>query len=188
MATTATSYDPNQLAALLTARKLPPVHQWNPEFCGDIDMRIARDGIWFYMGSPIGRKKLVELFSTVLRRDADNEFYLVTPVEKLRIKVDDAPFVAVQVDCINPGENQELFFRTNVGDAVKADGEHPIRVVTDPETLEPSPYLLVRDRLEALIARPVFYELVERSVERTRSGITELGVDSCGEFFSLGKL
>ncbi len=183
-----TEHDPNQLAALLTARKLPPVHQWNPEFCGDMDMRIARDGTWFYMGSPIGRKKLVELFSTVLRRDADDEFYLVTPVERLRIRVDDAPFVAVQVDCINPGKDQELLFRTNVGDIVKADDDNPIKVVTDPETLEPSPYVLVRDRLEALIARPVFYELVERAEERIHNGITELGIYSCGEFFSLGKL
>jgi len=182
------SHDPNQLAALLSSRKLPPVHQWNPEFCGDMDMRIARDGTWFYMGSPIGRKKLVELFSTVLRRDDDDEFYLVTPVEKLRIIVDDAPFVAVEVDCLNPGENQELLFRTNVGDVIKADSEHAIRVVTDPETQEPSPYVMIRDRLEALIARPVFYELVERAQERKQEGIIELGLYSCGEFFSLGRL
>jgi len=153
-----------------------------------MDMRITRDGTWFYMGSPIGRKKLVELFSTVLRRDEDDEFYLVTPVEKLRIRVDDAPFVAVEVDCVNPGENQELLFRTNVGDVIKADGEHPVRVVTDLKTQEPSPYVLIRDRLEALIARPVFYELVERAQERNHDGITELGLYSCGEFFSLGKL
>lgn len=185
---TVASHDPNQLAALLSSRKLPPVHLWNPEFCGDMDMRIARDGTWFYMGSPIGRKKLVELFSTVLRRDDDNEFYLVTPVEKLRIKVDDAPFVAVEVDCVNPGQEQELLFRTNVGDVIKADNDHPIRVVTDPETQEPSPYVMIRDRLDALIARPVFYELVELAQERKHGDTTELGLYSCTEFFSLGQL
>ncbi len=139
---------------------LPPVHLWNPPFCGDLDMRIARDGTWFYLGTPIGRPELVRLFSTILRRD-DDKYFLVTPVEKVGITVDDAPFVAVDFEQAGEGPGQSLTFTTNVGDKVTAGSGNPIRVERDPETGEPSPYVLVRTNLEALIDRKSFYRLVE---------------------------
>jgi uncharacterized protein len=180
-----TTPDPTALLARLgvgPGKKKPPVHLWNPAFCGDMDMRIARDGTWYYLGSPIGRLPMVKLFSSVLRHDPDDCYYLVTPVEKLRIRVDDAPFVAVEL----AAGNGLVAFRTNVDDVVTADAEHPIRVEIDPETGEPAPYILVRDRLEALIARPVFYELVEMAEVRTINGQELLGVTSAGQFFPLG--
>ena len=139
-----------------TGKGLPPVHLWNPPHCGNIDMRIARDGTWFYQGTPIGRPALVKLFSTILRHD-DDGYVLVTPVEKVGITVDDAPFVAVDFQ----RQGDDLIFETNVGDRVTADAAHPIRVTRDPATGEPSPYVLVRDRLEALIDRKSFYRLVD---------------------------
>lgn len=141
-------------------RGLPPVQDWNPPFCGDLDMRIARDGTWFYQGTPITRPALVRLFSTILRRDGD-DYFLVTPVEKVGITVDDAPFVAVDVEAEGAGQDQNLRFETNVGDHVTAGPDHPIRVERDPETGEPAPYVLVRANLEALIDRKSFYRLVE---------------------------
>jgi hypothetical protein len=165
---------------------LPPVHKWNPPFCGDIDMRIARDGTWYYMGSPIGRKPMVRLFSSVLRHDDDGRYYLVTPVEKVGIQVDDAPLVAVEMTVEGEGTARMLAFRTQVDDVVVADADHPIRVAIDPGTGEPAPYVLVRDRLEALIARAVFYDLVELADEREVDGRMVLGVWSAGTFFTLG--
>ncbi len=159
---------------------LPPVHLWNPPFCGDLDMRIARDGTWFYLGTPIGRKELVRLFSTIIRRDGD-DYFLVTPVEKVGITVDDAPFVAVD---FNP-KGDGLEFETNVGDTFIAGAEHPIRVVRDPETGEPSPYVLVRSNLEALIDRKSFYRLVDIGEEDTVGGETWFGVRSGGQFFPI---
>ncbi|MFD0860012.1 DUF1285 domain-containing protein [Roseovarius aquimarinus] len=141
-------------------RKIPPVHDWNPPFCGDLDMRIARDGTWFYQGTPIGRPGLVRLFSTILRRD-EGKYFLVTPVEKVGIIVEDAPFVAVDFDVHGEGREQRLTFHTNVDDSVTAGPDAPIRVVRDPETGEPSPYVLVRHDLEALIDRKSFYRLVD---------------------------
>jgi hypothetical protein len=157
---------------------LPPVHLWNPAHCGEIDIRIARGGTWFHEGTPIGRPALVRLFSTVLRRDPDG-YVLVTPAEKLSIVVEDVPFMAVRVDRTGDG----LRFLTNVGDAVTAGPEHPLRVETDPVTGEPAPYLHVRGGLEARLARPVFYELAEMA--EARDG--ELRVQSCGAWFSLGR-
>ncbi|RMF40999.1 MAG: DUF1285 domain-containing protein [Alphaproteobacteria bacterium] len=142
-------------------RGLPPVHLWNPPFCGDLDIRIARDGLWYYLGTPIGRMPLVKLFASILRRDEDGKYYLVTPVEKVGIRVDDAPFVAVDFRVENPGPDQVLVFRTNLDDEAAAGPEHPIRVERDPETGEPSPYVHIRARLEALIDRKSFYRLVE---------------------------
>lgn len=139
---------------------LPPIHKWNPAFCGDLDMRIARDGTWFYLGTPIGRPELVRLFSTILKREGDS-YFLVTPGEKVGITVDDAPFVAVDFEAGGAGEGQNLLFETNVGDKVLAGPENPIRVVRDPDSGEPSPYVMVRDGLEALIDRKSFYRLVE---------------------------
>lgn len=139
---------------------LPPVHLWNPDFCGDLDMRIARDGTWFYLGTPIGRPELVRLFSTILRRDGD-DYFLVTPVEKVGITVDDAPFVAQDFEATGSGTDQILTFETNVGDTVTASADTPIRVTRDPDTGEPSPYVLIRANLEALIDRKSFYRLVD---------------------------
>jgi len=176
--------DPGSLFAELKKRKGPaPVHLWNPDFCGDIDMRIARDGTWYYMGSPIGRKPMVQLFSSVIRRDGD-DYFLVTPVEKLGIKVDDAPFVAVEMAVSGAGRDQLLTFRTQVDDVVTADAAHPIRVVMAKDG-QPSPYVLVRDRLEALISRAVFYDLVELGVPGD-NGV--FGVWSAGFFFPIGQL
>lgn len=163
---------------------LPPVHLWNPDCCGDIDMRIARDGTWYYLGTPIGRKPMVRLFSTIIRRDGD-DYFLVTPVEKCGITVDDAPFVAATLAVEGEGEQQVLRFTTNVEDEVVADAAHPIRVELDPQTQEPSPYVLVRVNLEALIHRNVFYQLVELAVPREIDGVEWLGVWSSGEFFAI---
>ncbi len=150
-------------SARVAAKKnsgLPPVHLWNPPFCGDLDIRIARDGTWFYLGSPIRRPELVRLFSGILRRKGD-AYFLVTPVEKVGITVDDAPFVAVDFEATGHGAAQSLRFETNVGDHVTAGPEHPIRVMRDPQTGEPSPYVMVRAGLEALIDRKSFYRLAE---------------------------
>lgn len=167
-----------------SAKGLPPVHLWNPDFCGDIDMRIARDGTWFYMGTPIGRKPMVKLFSTIIRRDGD-DYFLITPVEKVGITVDDAPFVATLLTVEGEGETQVLRFTNNVEDQFIADKEHPIRVTFDEQTQEPAPYVLVRSNLEALIHRNVFYQLVELAVERIIEGKAWLGVWSSGEFFPI---
>jgi hypothetical protein len=167
-------------------RKLPPVEKWNPAHCGQIDMRIARDGTWFYLGTPIGRPALVRLFSTILRREDDGSYVLVTPVEKVQLKVDDVPFIAVRVDAEGEGHDQRLRFLTNVGDEVIAGPEHHLRV-TSRGVDEPQPYVHVRGRLEARLSRSVFYELVEMAEERISSdGRRELGVWSNGQYFSLG--
>ena len=141
--------------------RLPPVEKWNPPFCGDLDMEIRADGTWFYMGTPIGRQPLVRLFSTVLRKDEDGKTYLVTPVEKVGIRVQDAPFLAVEMSVTERGGEKVITFRTNVGDIVEAGAEHPLRFETAGETGELKPYLLVRGRLEALVSRAVTYDLVE---------------------------
>ena len=164
-----------EIARLAEARKLPPIEQWDPAHCGDSGMRIARDGTWYHEGSPIGRPALVRLFSTILRRDPDG-IYLVTPAEKLRIRVEDAPFVAVRVDRVG----EALRFTTNVGDEVEAGPDHPIRL-EEGERGEPRPYVHVRGGLEALIARPAFYELAEMA--EARDGL--LGVVSNGAWFAL---
>ena len=161
-------------------RGAPPVHLWNPPFCGDIDMRIARDGTWFYMGTPIGREGLVKLFASIIRRDGD-DFFLVTPVEKVGIIVDDAPFVAIDFDRV--GDN--LRFITNVGDSFDAGPDHPIRVVRDPKTGEPSPYVVVRTNLEALIDRKSFYRLVDLGEEDLIDNVIWFGVRSGGVFFPI---
>jgi hypothetical protein len=162
-------------------RGLPPVHLWNPAHCGDIDIVIKRDGTWFHEGAPIGREALVRLFSTVLRKDPDG-FHLVTPVEKMRITVEDAPFIAVRVDRVGGA----LRFLTNVGDEVEAGPDNPIRVDMDPASGEPRPYLHVRRGLEARIRRPVFYELVEMAEERETPEGPRLGVWSNGAWFPVG--
>ena len=162
-------------------RGLPPVHLWHPAHCGEIDIVIKRSGLWFHEGTPIGREALVRLFSTVLRKDPDG-YYLVTPVEMMKITVEDAPFTAVQVDRVG----EALSFTTNVGDVVEAGPDNEIRVGADPVTGEPRPYLHVRRGLEARLRRPVFYELVEMAQERDTPDGPTLGVTSNGVWFPVG--
>lgn len=161
-------------------RGLPPVDKWDPPFCGDLDMRIARDGTWFYLGTPIGRVGLVKLFSSILRKDGE-DYFLVTPVEKVGITVEDAPFVAVDFTVEGKGEAQTIAFETHVGDFATAGPDHPIRVERDPETGEPSPYVLVRRNLEALIDRKSFYRLVDIGAHHD----DWFGLWSGGKFFPI---
>ncbi|HQU67992.1 MAG TPA: DUF1285 domain-containing protein [Albidovulum sp.] len=160
----------------------PPVHLWNPPFCGDLDMEIRRDGTWFYLGTPIGRYPLVKLFSSIIRKDGD-AYFLVTPVEKVGIRVADAPFVAVDANASGSGRDQSITFTTNVEDEVTAGTDHPIRVTRDPKTGEPSPYVLIRRNLEALIDRKTFYRLIELGAHHEVAGISWFGLWSGGEFF-----
>jgi hypothetical protein len=144
---------------------LPPVEKWNPPYCGDIGMRIGSDGTWFYQNSPIGRKPLVRLFSRVLRKDTDGRHYLVTPVEKVDVRVDDAPFLAVEMEVGGSGRDQTLTFRTNVDDIVRCGKEHPLRFVSAAPDGGLKPYLHVRGRLEALVTRALYYDLVELALD-----------------------
>lgn len=162
------------------ARGPAPVHLWDPPYCGDLDMRIARDGTWFHEGTPIGRERMVKLFASILKREGDRH-YLVTPVEKVGITVDDAPFVAVDV----AREGEGLRFTTNLGETAVAGPEHPIRVVRDPETGEPAPYIEIRSGLEALIDRKSFYRLVELGETAPHEGEDWFGVRSNGMFFPI---
>ena len=163
----------------------PPEGPQRPS-CGDFDIRIRRDGSWTYRNSPIGRKALVKLFSSVLRREPDGEFWLVTPVERCRVAVEDAPFVAVELSVTGAGGGQTLRFRTNLDEWVEAGPDHPIRVDLDPDSGAPRPYIQVGDRLEALILRSVYYELAELGVERAEAGESRFGVWSNRTFFPLG--
>ncbi len=188
--TLAAARDTAGLSALISraaraGKGLPPVERWNPPFCGDLDMEIRADGTWFYLGTPIGRMPLVQLFSTVLRKDEDGKTYLVTPVEKVGIRVVDAPFVAVEVDVSGEGERQVLTFRTNVGDVVEAGPDHPLRFVDEDGTGGLKPYLHVRGRLEALVGRPVMYELVEHGEEIVVGGRAMFAVRSKGAVFPI---
>ena len=160
----------------------PPVHLWNPPYCGDLDIRIARNGQWWYLGTPIGRVELVRLFASVLKLE-DGRYYLVTPVEKIGITVEDAPFVAIDFTVENPGPDQVLVFETNVGDETAAGPGNPIRVVRDPETGEPAPYVHVRRGLEALIDRKSFYRLVEIGDHEEIEAERWFGLRSGGHFF-----
>ncbi|MCA3555081.1 DUF1285 domain-containing protein [Aestuariivirga sp.] len=176
----------NPLKGLGEARKAkgpPPVHLWNPPFCGDIGMRIAQDGTWFYMNSPIGRKPLVQLFASVLRLDADGKYYLVTPVEKAGILVDDAPFTAIRMRVEGEGRGQIIQFETNVDDAVTVDDAHPLRFAEEQGTGGLKPYVMVRAGLEALVSRALFYDLAA-------AGAVEdgwFGVWSSGRFYPMQK-
>lgn len=173
------------IAKLLDEKKLPPVAQWNPTHCGDSEMRIARDGTWFHQGSPIGREAMVRLFSTILRREADGSYVLVTPVEKLSIEVEDAPFVAVEVKVEGSGDSRSLAFRLNIGEIVAADADHPIDIRVGEDG--PRPYLRVRGGLDALIARPVYYELVNLAIDEDEAQ-DQPGLWSNGTFFALGSV
>ncbi|MFN7101434.1 MAG: DUF1285 domain-containing protein [Pseudorhizobium sp.] len=162
---------------------LPPVDTWNPPFCGDLDMEIRSDGTWFYMGTPIGRQPLVQLFSTVLRKDEDGRTYLVTPVEKVGIRVQDAPFLAVEMRVSEKDGQRVLVFRTNVGDVVEAGAEHPLRFDIADGNSELKPYLLVRGRLEALVSRAVVYDLVAVGETIDMDGVAMFAIRSAGEVF-----
>jgi hypothetical protein len=162
----------------------PPLHLWNPPFCGDLDMRIARDGTWFYLGTPIGRPALVRLFSSVLWREGDR-YFLKTPVEKVGIKVEDVPFVAVDFSVEDTPAGRTLVFHTQVGDSAAAGPDHPIRVTLDPATGEPAPYVLVRRNLEARIDRKSFYRMVELCEEADHDGRAWFGIRSGGAFFPI---
>jgi hypothetical protein len=176
----------NNLAAAARAagsRGLPPVHLWDPPYCGDIGMRIARDGTWYYQNSPIGRPALVKLFASILRKDPGKDqdrHVLVTPVEKIAVEVEDAPFLAVQLVV----EDGKLNFRTNVDDWVCVDADHPLRFEPGPSD-GIKPYVLVRGGLWALVARPVYYELVERGETRTLGDHAMFGVASGDAFFAI---
>jgi hypothetical protein len=169
-----------EIARMAEEKKLPPVEKWNPSHCGDSSMRIARDGTWFHEGSPIGRQAMVRLFSTILRREEDGSFVLVTPVEKLSIEVEDAPFVAVELKSEGEGEARSLAFRLNTGDLVIAGPEHSLRFASREDG--PHPYVTVRSRLDALIVRPVYYELAELALAE---GAQPPGLWSGGMFFPM---
>jgi hypothetical protein len=164
----------------------PPVHLWNPPFCGDIDMRIAADGTWFYQKTPIGRPALVKLFASVLKREAGRHF-LVTPVEKIGIIVDDAPFMAVELAVESGPQGQVLNFRTNVDDWVTAGPDHALRFEPEAATGGLKPYLHVRRDLWAKVTRALFYDLVERGEERAVDGKAMFGVASSGAFFVMAE-
>ncbi len=185
MPSTSQRRDPMQ-SLLKAAREagtgLPPVERWHPAYCGEMDLVIRRDGSWWHEGARITREPLIRLFATILRKDDDGVHYLVTPVEKIAIKVEVAPFLAVRVDAVGEGREQSLVFHTNMDELVEARADHPISVSLDPQTGEPTPLVHVRGQLQALMTRPVFYELAGLAVEH--DGAT--GVWSGGEFFALG--
>ena len=164
---------------------LPPVDKWNPDFCGDIDMKIMRNGQWFYMGTEIKRPAMVKLFSGILRLDTDNFYYLVTPVEKVRITVEDAPFIATSLISETVDNIDYLFFITNVNEKVLLSKTNPLEIKIDNKTEEPSPYILVRKNLKALISRSVFYELIELASKKYINGKDCLVLESNGETFKI---
>ena len=169
-----------EIARLAQERKLPPVERWDPPHCGDSRMRIARDGTWFHEGSPIGRPAMVRLFSSILRREPDGGFVLVTPVEKLAIEVEDAPFNAVELQTEGAARERSLAFRLNTGDVVIAGPNHPLRFEAREDG--PHPYLAVRPGLEARVTRPVYYELAGIALSEEAE---PPGVWSSGAFFAL---
>ncbi len=183
------SSDPGEFPSAIDAEgSTPPAGAQGRALCGDLDMRIDRNGIWYYHGSPIGRKELVRLFASVLTRGKDGDYWLVTPAEMGRIEVEDVPFMAVELFRTGAGKDQILSLRTNVDRMVTVDEDHPLRVFTHPETGEPAPYVTVDPRIEARIARPVYYELVEIGGEETVDHESVYGVWSSGRFFALGSL
>ncbi len=174
------------IRAQLAAQRTPPVHRFTPAECGEIDIRISRDGRWHYRGTPIERPEMVRLFASVLRREGAR-YYLATPVEKLAITVEDAPYVAVEMTRFGHGEEQTLVFRLQTDEMVIADAGHPVRIEEDPGGGTPRPYVRVRDALDALIARPVYYELAELAIPAADDPAC-LGVRSAGTFFPLGRI
>jgi hypothetical protein len=190
--TTLDPQEPSSAAAAFAdggAAAAPPVHLWRPAHCGDIGMEIRRDGSWWRGGSRIGRERLVKLFARILRKDDDGHHYLVTPHEKVVVRVEIAPFTAVRLDVLGSGEERRLRFTTNLGDEVDAGPDRPIRVETDPRTGEPRPFVLVRARLEALLTRPVFFALVDcAEAEACDDGGYRLAAKSRGARLELGRI
>lgn len=172
------------IAAVGKERKLPPVHLWNPPFCGDLDMRIAADGTWFYLGTPIGRPALVRLFASVLKRE-DERYFLVTPVEKVGIRVEDAPFLAVEMAQDSEGRERVLSFRTNVDDIVRCGEDHGLRFEPEADTGGLKPYLHVRADLWARVSRALFFDLVEMGETKLVNGVEQFGIYSGGRFFPM---
>ena len=173
----------DDLAKEAAGDALPPVERWNPPYCGDIGLKIDAAGTWYYQNSPIGRQALVKLFARILRRDEDRQHYLVTPVEKVSVWVADAPFLAVEMDVRGAGRDQILTFRTNVDDVVTCGPAHPMRFAPDPVGGGLKPYVLVRGRLEALVTRSVYYELMELADGQEATP----GIWSSGAFFPLAE-
>ncbi len=177
-----------RIAALLQAERdpgPPPVERWDPPYCGDIGLKICADGTWVYRGSPIRRPSLIKLFANVLRKDADGRTYLVTPAEKVDVAVEDAPFLAVEMEVDGAGKGQELIFRTNVDDILRCGPEHPLRFSLQEPSGGPKPYVRVRGRLDALLTRPLYYDLVGLAGEEMRDGRSVLGLWSGGTFFTM---
>lgn len=168
-------------------KSLPPIEKWNPPFCGDIDMTISKSGKWYYMGSEIKRPAMVKLFSGILRLESDNSYYLVTPVEKVRIQVEDAPFVAVAITKEQSEGMNTVTFRTNLNDEIVLSKENPLSIEIK-ENDEPSPYITVRNNLRALISRSVFYELVDLAETIPIDGVPYLAIKSQGEIFKIHKV
>ena len=163
---------------------LPPVDKWNPPFCGDIDLKILRDGRWMYMGTEIKRPAMVRLFSTILRLEPDGEYYLVTPVEKVRIQVEDTPFLIVSMDKLKKENKTSLIFYTSLKDEIILTKKNPISIEVNDKN-EPSPYILVRNNLRGLISRSVYYELIEYAQERTIEDKNFLTIESNNEIFKM---
>ena len=172
--------------AAIKSKTSPPVMDWNPPFCGDLDIRIARNGTWYYLGTPIGRFELVKLFSSILKIE-DGKYFLVTPVEKVGIKVDDAPFVAVDFNEIEITGEKALKFETQVGDEVIASDKNPIRVVRDAVSDEPAPYIHIRNGLDALIDRKTFYRLIDIGQHKKYENDDWFGIESASAFFPIIK-
>ncbi len=171
-------------AARVVGKGLPPVERWNPPFCGDLDMRIAADGAWYYLNTPIGRPALIKLFASVLRREGE-KYYLVTPVEKCGIQVDDAPFLAVELNVEEHSAGRVLNFRTNVDDWVACGADHPLRFTPEVGTGGLRPYVLVRRNLWAKVTRSLLFDLVALGEERDVDGAAMFGVVSMGAFFAM---
>lgn len=183
------SQKPDQLEAQLADvdRSRPPIHLWDPEFSGDIDIRIARDGNWYYQGDVMSRESMVRLFASILRRESDGQYYLVTPVEKWRIRVDDTPLLAHSLEVAGEGRDQVLYLTTNTGDPVRIDRDHPLEVGTYPDSDEPRPVVRLEHGLEARLVTSAFYELTRYVTEHPDGGSNRVGVWSSGEFFELGE-
>ncbi|MBT8146632.1 MAG: DUF1285 domain-containing protein [Gammaproteobacteria bacterium] len=183
----ANSSDPLALSRHIKQSGPAPVHLWDPPFCGDMDMRIARDGTWYHEGSPIRRDALVKLFSSVLKKE-DEKYFLVTPVEKVGIQVDDCPFVVRTAEISGAGSDQRVSFVLNTGEQLPLDEQHYLSIGTDPDSDEPHPTVHVRSGLFALLSRSVFYQLVEAAESRQEHGQIKLGICSAGHFFELGEI
>ena len=167
---------------------LPPVHLWNPPLCKNVEMKIDREGRWYFMNSPIGRERMVKLFSKVLRFDEDGEYYLVTPVEKIRIEVEERPFLIIDYQLIKKDGKQVISFETNTKDIFLLDKDHPINVKVNPKTGEPKPYVLVRSNLEGIISRNIYYKLIELAETKKIEGEQILVLKSDNQDFEIGRL